>query len=149
MLKVMTESKETREGETLSCSHGKNMKYRGCDSSHAPIVEGTDDVEIDIHGANECRPNSPALEELIVHSNSDIFGTLVLKSKCLRVEYHGKPISRKDGKEKECLKVMVEFPLGVSNRVIRTCDVVDLDEVREDITGWRLMNDDDSTMMIR
>jgi len=47
------------------------------------------------------------------------------------------------------LKVMVEFPLGVSNRVIRTCDVVDLDEVREDITGWRLMNDDDSTMMIR
>ena len=118
MLKVMTESKETREGETLSCSHGKNMKYRGCDSSHAPIVEGTDDVEIDIHGANECRPNSPALEELIVHSDSDIFGTLMLKSKCLRVENHGKPISRKDGKEKECLKVMVEFPLGVSNRVI-------------------------------
>jgi len=74
---------------------------------HSSVHEGSYDVEVDVGQTNETGPDPSRLEEVIVLTDSNGFGTFVLKGESLGVEYHGKPVEGEDGEEEDSLEFVI------------------------------------------
>lgn len=115
-LKVVRQGKETGQGQTLRDAEDEDLSEGG--PGPAGGEEGADDVPVDVQKADGDGILATALDEVVVHADTDGLGTALLEVEDLNVEHRGKPVEGEEGEEEESLESVPEAAVGVVEGIV-------------------------------
>lgn len=115
-LKVVRQGKETGQGQALGDAEEKDLSEGGPGPTGGE--EGADDVPVDVQKADGDGILATALDEVVVHADSDGLGTALLEVEDLNVEHRRKPVEGEEGEEEESLESVPEAAVGVVEGIV-------------------------------